>query len=330
MELRSLVVKWMFEVERHFYPQYCGVVDRRRMIAYLLFTFCELAIIPYHLILFLWLKEPWGLSLTLVHLALFTGLQFAIWTRKISFVKGISCFYLLFFSKLAVDSVFSVLFGSRQDELSVVGDVFIMFILSIAALSQLLYKTSLAISLGLIPVIVFYFANNPVLFSLFSAKAIFVGFIMNVYVAVYNMKVVTKGLRQPHRVNSIEQRALNMLADLKDKNDDRAGNLIARLEPDLRQNIISTASEHLRKEELDRVVWDHICEGLTNSEKEICKLILQGKTLKEVCTQLGKSESNVTSQRCHIRKKLNMDRKADLKRTLEIRFFEAKKAASVS
>lgn len=46
--------------------------------------------------------------------------------------------------------------------------------------------------------------------------------------------------------------------------------------------------------------------------------------LKEICNELNKSESNITSQRSHIRKKLNMDRKDDLRRELEKRFYEAR------
>lgn len=78
------------------------------------------------------------------------------------------------------------------------------------------------------------------------------------------------------------------------------------------------------------MAWDQVCDGLTFSEKEICKLILQGRSLKEICAELNKSESNITSQRCHIRKKLNMDRRDDLRRTLEVRFYDAQKQVKKS
>lgn len=148
---------------------------------------------------------------------------------------------------------------------------------------------------------------------------------MLVYVAVYNMSIVTKGLRQPKRMARVENKALNMLADLKDNEPEAAESLMKRLTPDVREKIITHASKHLFNEELDRVAWDQVCDGLTFSEKEICKLILQGHTLKEICAELNKSESNITSQRCHIRKKLNMDRRDDLRRTLEVRFYDAQK-----
>ena len=120
------------------------------------------------------------------------------------------------------------------------------------------------------------------------------------------------------------------LADLKDNEPEAAESLMKRLTPDVRQKIITHASEHLYNEELNRVAWDLVCDGLTFSEKEICKLILQGHTLKEICAELNKSESNITSQRCHIRKKLNMDRRDDLRRTLEVRFYDAQKQVKKS
>lgn len=161
-------------------------------------------------------------------------------------------------------------------------------------------------------------------------KTVFLGFVMLVYVAVYNMSIVTKGLRQPKRMARVENKALNMLADLKDNELEAAESLMKRLTPDVRKKIITHASEHLFKEELDRVAWDQVCDGLTFSEKEICKLILQGRSLKEICAKLNKSESNITSQRCHIRKKLNMDRRDDLRRTLEVRFYDAQKQVKKS
>lgn len=67
-----------------------------------------------------------------------------------------------------------------------------------------------------------------------------------------------------------------------------------------------------------------VCADLTNSERVICQMVLEGKMLKEICIELNQSESNITSQRSHIRKKLNMDRKDDLRRELEKRFYEAR------
>lgn len=59
MKLKSDIVNLIVRVEHHLCPQYCGVVDRRRIIAFLLLTISELIIIPYHIMLFLVMKESY-------------------------------------------------------------------------------------------------------------------------------------------------------------------------------------------------------------------------------------------------------------------------------
>lgn len=90
------------------------------------------------------------------------------------------------------------------------------------------------------------------------------------------------------------------------------------------QKILDRAAEQLKNNELSKKAWNLVCADLTNSERMICQMVLEGKMLKEICIELNKSESNITSQRSHIRKKLNMDRKDDLRRELEKRFYEAR------
>ena len=119
MKLNSDIVNLIVRVEHHLCPQYCGVVDRRRIIAFLLLTISELIIIPYHIMLFLVMKESYGLSLCCLHTFVFCLLQFLVWKRKIAFVKGISSLYLLMFAKLALDSIFCINFGLANDNLSV-------------------------------------------------------------------------------------------------------------------------------------------------------------------------------------------------------------------
>lgn len=325
MEPKLNLMKAILGLEHYFCPKYCGIVDRRRVIGYLLFSVSEVLIILYHFILILRLGEPHGVVADVVNAVLFASLQLAIWTKKLTFTKGLTFLYILAFAKLTANCILSSVFGALPDELSSISNVFLVFLLVLMALTQLMYKTALALIAGLVPMVVFYFIEHPAVSSFFGMKAFFVGFMMIIYVYIYNTNYVLKGLRQPQKVTHVERKALDMLAKLKEKDNDNAGNLMERLDPELRQNIINNASEHLKKEELNNLMWDELCADLTNSEIQICKLVLQDKSLKEICILLDKTESNITSQRSHIRKKLNMDRKDDLKRTLELRFAEIRK-----
>lgn len=322
----SKVAKVVLYIERYLCPSFCGVVDRRRVIAYLFLTLIEILVIPYHFTMFFLAWEPWGFSVACVHVAAFLTLQWMIWRQRIVFSRGVSGLFLLVAVKLLVDSVFCTLFGELVDHVTVLSNIFVLFILAIAAVSLILYRTSLIITVFVFVTMVFFAMTQPLDEVLFSLKSILVGLSMLAFVFTYNMNKVTKGLRQPREMSREERRALEMLANLRDMDYDKAGLLMDRLNPDLKQRIVNHATERVRKEELENLAWDMVCADLTNSEKDICKLVLEGKTLKEICAQLDKSESNITSQRCHIRKKLNMERKDDLKRTLEMKIAEIRNA----
>ena len=85
------------------------------------------------------------------------------------------------------------------------------------------------------------------------------------------------------------------------------------------RNIINTVADYQTKKQTQ---MDRIAEALPElspSEREICRLILQGKKLGEICGLLGKTENNVTAHRGHIRKKLGLSPQENLKEALEKR-----------
>lgn len=312
-------------LEHHLCPDYCGVVDRRRVIAFVLLTLIEILIIPYHFLLFYMMKAWGGMFYNIVHTIALAVLTYVVLKRKVVFKTGISLLYILVFVKLAIDSMLCLHYQGDRDNLSVMSNIFIMFILAITAQSQQLHRTTLGFTVALLPVVAVALSHTQISVLFFSIKAILVGFLMILYVWLYNWEpVIVKELRQPKQMREEEKKALHMLADLKDEEKDMAVNLLSRLRPEQQQNILDRAAEQLKTSELSKKAWDLVCADLTNSERVICQMVLEGKMLKEICIELNKSESNITSQRSHIRKKLNMDRKDDLRRELEKRFYEAR------
>ena len=312
-------------LEHHLCPDYCGVVDRRRVIAFVFLTLIEILIIPYHFLLFYMMKAWGGMFYNIVHTIALAVLTYVVLKRKVVFKTGISLLYILVFVKLAIDSMLCLHYQGDRDNQSVMSNIFIMFILAITAQSQQLNRTTLGFAVALLPVVAVAISHMQISVLLFSIKAVLVGFLMILYVWLYNWEpVIIKELRQPKQMREEEKKALHMLADLKDEEKDMAVNLLSRLSPEQQQNILERAAEQLKTSELSKKAWDLVCADLTNSERVICQMVLEGKMLKEICIELNKSESNITSQRSHIRKKLNMDRKDDLRRELEKRFYEAR------
>lgn len=325
MKAKNRLWNWCLRLEHHLYPDYCGVVDRRRVIAFALLTLIEILIIPYHFLLFYMMKAWGGMFYNIVHTLALAVLTYVVLKRMVVFKTGISLLYILVFVKLAIDSMLCLHYQGDRDNLSVMSNIFIMFILAITAQSQQLNRTTLGFTIALLPVVAVAISHMQISVLLFSIKAVLVGFLMILYVWLYNWEpVIVKELRQPKQMREEEKKALHMLADLKDEEKDMAVNLLSRLRPEQQQNILERAAEQLKTSELSKKAWDLVCADLTNSERVICQMVLEGKMLKEICIELNKSESNITSQRSHIRKKLNMDRKDDLRRELEKRFYEAR------
>ena len=325
MKAKNKLWDWCLRLEHHLCPDYCGVVDRRRVIAFVLLTLIEILIVPYHFLLFYMMKAWGGMFYNIVHTIALAVLTYVVLKRKVVFKTGISLLYILVFVKLAIDSMLCLHYQGDRDNLSVMSNIFIMFILAITAQSQQLHRTTLGFTIALLPVVAVALSHTQISVLFFSIKAVLVGFLMILYVWLYNWEpVIIKELRQPKQMREEERKALHMLADLKDEEKDMAVNLLSRLRPEQQQNILERAAEQLKTSELSKKAWDLVCADLTNSERVICQMVLEGKMLKEICIELNKSESNITSQRSHIRKKLNMDRKDDLRRELEKRFYEAR------
>lgn len=324
MKAKNKLWEWCLRLEHHLCPDYCGVVDRRRVIAFVLLTLVEILIIPYHFLLFYIMKAWVGMYYNVVHTLALALLMYVVLKRKVVFKTGISLLFILVFVKLAIDSMLCLHYQGDRDNLSVMSNIFIMFILAITAQSQQLNRTAFGFTIALLPVVAVAISHTQISVLFFSIKAVLVGFLMILYVWLYNWEpVMVKELRQPKQMREEEKKALHMLADLKDEEKDMAVNLLSRLSPE-QQNILHRAAEQLKTSELSKKAWDLVCADLTNSERVICQMVLEGKMLKEICIELNKSESNITSQRSHIRKKLNMDRKDDLRRELEKRFYEAR------
>lgn len=101
-------------------------------------------------------------------------------------------------------------------------------------------------------------------------------------------------------------------------------NILDILDTEARRNVLDNVTEAVALKEMEHADLSQIFPELTPSEIEICRLVILGKGLKEVCRELGKAESNVTSQRRHIRIKLGLQPSENLKAVLQARFIERK------
>lgn len=106
------------------------------------------------------------------------------------------------------------------------------------------------------------------------------------------------------RMNKDQIRAFIELSKAKSDNDREQ--FLDMIGERVRANIIDAVSKHIKQRYVEEANLKMLFPELTASEVEICALILKDKKQSEICTLLGKSATNVNSQRAHIRKKLGM------------------------
>lgn len=82
--------------------------------------------------------------------------------------------------------------------------------------------------------------------------------------------------------------------------------LIERLSPKTLRNILHVAAQIERMQTSQREVTQERFPMLSPAELDVCRLVEQGLTLKQIAEALGKSTSNVSTVRGNIRKKLGL------------------------
>lgn len=92
----------------------------------------------------------------------------------------------------------------------------------------------------------------------------------------------------------------------------QAEDLLGLLSKDTQRRITEGVARMMRQQEIDHRELGKKIPNLTPGEREVCCLILEGHSLAEIVARTGKSESNVTSTRSRIRKKLGLSHQDNL------------------
>lgn len=125
------------------------------------------------------------------------------------------------------------------------------------------------------------------------------------------------------RLKKDEVKAFMSLASEKSPHDGTKL-LLERLDQKSRYNLLANVEEYMRTRDTDLDIIAQVFPEFTPSEREICRLILQGQKLNNICLTLNKNESNINSQRANMRKKLGLKTSDNLQTALQQRLDEAK------
>lgn len=322
--MTTFFFNFISKLEHFKYPYYCGLQERRQFVCFLFTTFVELFYIPANI---LGLNDYHHSTIfdayNWFHLIFIIILQILFWTNTISTKASVYIFFTAIAIKLSAESLYE-LSTTGVYGIHILGNLNIILILASVAIAVRLSKLAITIITILTLSLTIFCITSPLHHILRVMRIFFVGYIFILYIIIFDSKNATKGLRMPNRITKEEQSAIDMLINLNKSDKEKIYSLLSRLSSTHQEELLNNIKDYYHQQYIETINLLSICPSLTPSEVEICKLILIGKSLKEICFTLHKTPSNITSQRTHIRKKLNLVKQDDLRTSLMVLLNKAK------
>lgn len=323
-----------------------GILQRRRILTFLVVTLVELFIIPSNLLGWSGRSGVLFTAMSVVQLAGVTVVEIAFWTRRMNVARALAIILSIIYGRLTAEVIaaqFAVDFFTAEM-------VFGNFMMCTAAIifsiiARLRYLP--VVMGGLMPVVYIVCATIGNDESLFRSAWFFGVMMVSVLLLTFVNYLQTKAhdtLRadipddttlnglcltsikgpadgtdgaDPDGVSHEERKTIDILSSDPGLPPEKTDGLFGRLSPERQYHIIKNVERYIFDDKAKKAALLTACPQLTESEFEICWLIVQGKSLKEMCAMLKKNESNITSQRSHIRRKLGLQRKDSLKMFLD-------------
>ena len=279
--------------------------------------------------------DPFFTASNIVFLIVVVSSFAAYLLGKIGVVKGIAFLAVATQVFIGLDILYSAFVPSLKDNTMVIlinmlilaGNMFF----SLAAYQARLTRWLVAIALGVYLVCVIVTGNESL------RNYFFMLMLIMLFISLLSLSIARNGeylvnvnkilqreeeeLLQVLRINKRQVKAYVALA--KEKHDVKlTEHLLDLLGEASQKNVIDNVLQYIQTRELSMQNLERVFPELSSSEREICYLILQNKKLSEICVLLNKTESNITTQRGNIRKKLGMNPSDNLQKVLEKRIRE--------
>ena len=110
-------------------------------------------------------------------------------------------------------------------------------------------------------------------------------------------------------------RAYVRLAE-QEMSDDKVSAVFDILGKRAQKNVMYNMKRYFYAKKFNEKAIGEVLPNLTPSEREVCRLVMQDRKLGDICRILQKNESNITTTRSNVRRKLGLKPEDDLKETL--------------
>ena len=279
--------------------------------------------------------DPFFTASNIVFLVVVVSSFAAYLLGKIGVVKGITFLAVATQVFIGMDILYSAFVPTLKDNTMVIlinmlilaGNMFF----SLAAYQARLTRWLVGIALGVYLVCVIVTGNESLrnyffmmLLILLFISVLSLGIARNGEYLVNANKILQREEEELLQVLRINKKQIKAYVALAKKRHDvkQTEHLLDLLGEASQKNVIDNVLQYIQTRELSKQNLERVFPELSSSEREICYLILQNKKLSEIGILLNKTESNITTQRGNIRKKLGMNPSDNLQKVLEKRIRE--------
>lgn len=259
-----------------------------------------------------------------------------LFTHRINVSVCLTAFTILGEATVSVEMIFSALHPTEYYLMLIVGDTVLLAMNTMVAVAASLKWDTMALGAMTIAA----YVACVVITGNAELKSFLVVFIISfslvslvglwVSIGTYHLDRENTRLRKEEaellgllRLKKNEIQAFIGLAS-KESSNDGTRILLDRLDKKSRHRLLSNVEEYLKVRDTDMKVIESAFPELTPSERDICRLVLQGKKLGDICMILNKNESNINSQRSNMRKKLGLQPSDNLQEQLQRRIDKAR------
>lgn len=312
-----------------------SLLDRQRL-ALLLFCY-----IPFLLLgvaaNFLGLTEPSAPFFYYTHtLLVFSAAVFLVlyYRRKISITICFAAFIIIGQTILSVEMIYCAFQRTLYYDMLIMANMVLLSLNALVATAGMMKRVSVLLGISTLSIYILcaWLAGDEILgsFIIVFVQVFLFSSVIGVWVANSmgqleheneDYKKGEKELLHILRLKKDEVKAFVALASEKHSSDGTQM-LLERLDTKSKHNLLANVEAYLKTKNTDLEIIGQKFPELTPSEREICRLILQGKKLYDICRILGKNESNVNSQRANMRKKLGLQPADNLQKVLQQRMEE--------
>ncbi|MEG2240503.1 MAG: hypothetical protein RSC12_05280 [Alistipes sp.] len=143
--------------------------------------------------------------------------------------------------------------------------------------------------------------------------------VSNIFDENQELKMERSDLTSRFEQNKKHLEALMLLTNTQPLSQQQMRDILVIMGNKAEQNLRKKMRHFMEQEQFDYNKLTERLPELTHSEIEICALILKDKKLMEICRDLNKTETNISSQRSHIRTKLGLSIHDNLKTVIQMR-----------